>query len=137
VNDSADAGKYHVGNQGPVQGQVVGDHAQVYMYPPVHSSPSPPERTWNIPFQRNGFFLGQESLLSELHQQLTGGTTTALTQIQAISGLGGIGKTQITSDETQCGSRADGRRKHVVAVVKPYAPMDSWRAVFEEGQWSF
>jgi hypothetical protein len=95
VNDSADAEKYRVGIQGPVQGQVIGDHTRVHIYPPVHSSPSPPERIWNIPFQRNPFFLGQKSLLIELHQRLTGGTTTALTQVQAISGLGGIGKTQI------------------------------------------
>jgi hypothetical protein len=50
---------------------------------------------WHMPFQRNRFFLGQDELLAELHQRLTKGTTTALTQVQAISGLGGIGKTQI------------------------------------------
>jgi tetratricopeptide (TPR) repeat protein len=50
---------------------------------------------WGIPFQRNRFFLGQDDLLVELHQRLVKGTATALTQIQAINGLGGIGKTQI------------------------------------------
>jgi len=49
---------------------------------------------WNIPYGRNPFFTGREKLLTYLHDKLTAGNTMALTQAQAISGLGGIGKTQ-------------------------------------------
>src|SRR5713101_5117270 len=51
---------------------------------------------WNIPYSRNPFFLGRDGLLSSLHRQLQVGQAMALSQSpQAISGLGGIGKTQI------------------------------------------
>src|SRR6266516_3212780 len=51
---------------------------------------------WNIPYPRNLFFTGRDDLLSRLHNQLQTGPATALSQSpQAISGLGGIGKTQI------------------------------------------
>jgi tetratricopeptide (TPR) repeat protein len=52
-------------------------------------------RLWNIPFAYNPFFTGREDLLSRLHAQLHIGQTAALSQPQAISGLGGIGKTQL------------------------------------------
>jgi len=51
--------------------------------------------TWNIPYRRNPFFTGREKLLTLLHEKLTTNNAAALTQVQAISGLGGIGKTQI------------------------------------------
>jgi tetratricopeptide (TPR) repeat protein len=62
---------------------------------------------WNIPYPRNTFFLGRDELLARLHAQLQAGQTTALSQPppqigqtlaqspHAISGLGGIGKTQL------------------------------------------
>ena len=50
---------------------------------------------WNIPHRRNPYFTGREKLLSQLTAALRAGQTTALSQPQAISGLGGIGKTQI------------------------------------------
>src|SRR5947199_141348 len=50
---------------------------------------------WNIPYPRNPFFLGRESALEQLRHHLYAGQTTALSQPQAISGLGGIGKTQL------------------------------------------
>ena len=50
---------------------------------------------WNIPYPRNPFFLGRESELAQVRQQLQAGQATALSQPQAISGLGGIGKTQL------------------------------------------
>ncbi len=49
---------------------------------------------WNVPHRRNPFFTGREELLRQLHDRLSATGTTALTQAQAISGLGGIGKTQ-------------------------------------------
>lgn len=49
---------------------------------------------WTIPFRQNPFFTGRDALLTRLHEQLTTAQATALTQPQAINGLGGIGKTQ-------------------------------------------
>jgi len=53
---------------------------------------------WYVPYRRNPFFTGQEDILTRLRTALTVNKTAALTQQmipQAISGLGGIGKTQI------------------------------------------
>ena len=47
----------------------------------------------NLPAERNLYFTGREEVLDGLHQKLSVGKYVALTQ--AISGLGGIGKTQI------------------------------------------
>jgi tetratricopeptide (TPR) repeat protein len=65
---------------------------------------SQPAKAWNIPYLRNPFFTGREDLLKQLHDNLTQNKATALMQAQqkssdspqaqAISGLGGIGKTQ-------------------------------------------
>ncbi|MEM8717361.1 MAG: toll/interleukin-1 receptor domain-containing protein [Cyanobacteria bacterium P01_G01_bin.4] len=49
---------------------------------------------WNMPYERNAFFTGREAVLQALHQQLNQDKAVALSQIQAVSGLGGIGKTQ-------------------------------------------
>jgi tetratricopeptide (TPR) repeat protein len=51
-------------------------------------------RFWNVPYRRNPYFTGREDLLSRLHALLHADKAAALTQSQAISGLGGIGKTQ-------------------------------------------
>jgi TIR domain/NB-ARC domain len=50
---------------------------------------------WNVPYPRNSFFIGRVEILTRLHTQLQVGQATALSQPQAITGLGGIGKTQI------------------------------------------
>ena len=54
--------------------------------------PKPGLPIWNVPYGRNPYFTGREALLEALHQKLTTEHTTTLTQ--AITGLGGIGKTQ-------------------------------------------
>ena len=59
---------------------------------PVASTSS--SSLWNVPYRRNPFFTGREDILDTLHKQLQAGKPAALTQPQAISGLGGIGKTQ-------------------------------------------
>ena len=48
-----------------------------------------------MPYRRNPFFTGRENILNHLNAVLQNSKTAALTQAQAISGLGGIGKTQI------------------------------------------
>jgi len=52
-------------------------------------------KLWNIPYSRNPFFLGRESELAQVRQRLQAGQAMVLSQPQAISGLGGIGKTQL------------------------------------------
>ncbi len=49
---------------------------------------------WNVPYRRNAYFTGREDLLKRLSDALRTGNLAALTQPQAITGLGGIGKTQ-------------------------------------------
>ena len=50
----------------------------------------------NIPYPRNPFFTGRGQELEYLHVQLHQGTSAVVGQMQSISGLGGIGKTQLT-----------------------------------------
>jgi tetratricopeptide (TPR) repeat protein len=47
---------------------------------------------WCVPYHRTPFFTGRDDILSALHAALESETAAALTQ--AVSGLGGIGKTQ-------------------------------------------
>jgi tetratricopeptide (TPR) repeat protein len=60
----------------------------------VYDQRVPPMRglLLNLPFHRNHLFTGREEILHSLHTSLETSKETAL--IQAISGLGGIGKTQ-------------------------------------------
>ena len=48
---------------------------------------------WNIPEARNPHFTGRDEALRRLHEDLRSGKQAAITQ--AISGLGGVGKTQL------------------------------------------
>src|SRR5947209_448740 len=60
--------------------------------------PSDGSRIGNIPIARNPFFTGREDLLALLHKRLSTARTAALTQPQALYGLGGIGKTQAAAE---------------------------------------
>ena len=63
----------------------------------VQSSAAPVEDRaafWNVPFRRNPFFTGRANLLERLHGQLVQSHCAALTQSTALTGLGGVGKTQ-------------------------------------------
>src|SRR5262249_52338167 len=51
--------------------------------------------TWNLPYRRNPCFTGQEEYLSILRARLWENGKAAVNQTEAISGLGGIGKTQL------------------------------------------
>src|ERR1700730_16324321 len=90
---------YSVRNEKTVQGQVIGDHNIVYQN---FNSPgadnqhaAPPERLFTVPYRRNSLFTGREQLLADLHTHFTHATAALLTQPPAITGLGGIGKTQL------------------------------------------
>src|SRR6266705_543140 len=93
-----DEAKYSVHNERTVQGQVIGEHITVHQH--FHSvradtsQTSTPEYIWAVPYRRNRFYTGREDLLTLLRDRLTTIKVAALTQPQAISGLGGIGKTQ-------------------------------------------
>lgn len=50
--------------------------------------------TWNIPYRRNMYFTGREEVLQRLHDALRTKKAAALTQTYALTGLGGVGKTQ-------------------------------------------
>jgi len=77
--------------------------------PPADTLPS----IWNIPYPRNPFFTGQEAVLTQLTNALKAGQAAALSQPQAISGLGGIVRHEVVSVIVSC-------NKGVVA--KPAVP---------------
>src|SRR4051812_46368203 len=63
-------------------------------------SPPPaarPARVWNAP-ARNLHFTGRAGMLEQLHQRLGSGEATLV--VQALHGLGGVGKTQLTLEYT-------------------------------------
>src|SRR5215469_1122151 len=49
---------------------------------------------WQVPYQRNPLFTGREQVLNQLHEVLSQQQTAVLNQSYALSGMGGIGKTQ-------------------------------------------
>ena len=49
----------------------------------------------NLPFAPNPFFTGRDRMLDDLHTALQKKTAAAITQPQAVHGLGGVGKTQL------------------------------------------
>ena len=73
------------------------DHEEVTVSsgtPDSHTFPRPLS-IWNVPYRRNPFFTGREEIIAHLYSVLRSNQAAALTQTYAISGLGGIGKTQI------------------------------------------
>jgi len=60
--------------------------------PPQQATPPP---LLPNPPAHNPYFTGREDLLARLHGALSAGGTTAITQAHAITGLGGVGKTQL------------------------------------------
>ncbi len=50
---------------------------------------------WNVPYPRNPYFTGRDAILHTLHTRLNVAQPVVLTQSSAVTGLGGIGKTQV------------------------------------------
>jgi len=55
---------------------------------------TPSSAFWTLPYSRNPFFIGRDEILSHLHETFHASTSAAFVQVQALRGLGGIGKTQ-------------------------------------------
>lgn len=53
------------------------------------------ERPWNVPYRQNPFFTDREQTLASLRERLVREGTATSTRPLAMSGLGGVGKTQI------------------------------------------
>ncbi len=66
------------------------DEAELYLAA-AHSAP----KIHNLPFRRNPLFTGRATYLEQLDTHFKTGDSVALTQSLSISGLGGIGKTQL------------------------------------------
>jgi nuclear transport factor 2 (NTF2) superfamily protein len=96
---------YRIDNQQVVQGQVTGEHNEIHQQyyapasPPAVPAPTlmapPGKPVWMVPYARNPFFTGREEVLAHLHKQFQQQQAQAVSQPQAMNGLGGIGKTQI------------------------------------------
>ena len=86
---------------------------------PAQSPSTEAPGLWTVPYLRNPHFTGREDLLEQLAQRLSAQECAsgnmcraALTQPQAIKGLGGIGKTQIAV-EYAYRAREQGRYTHL------------------------
>ncbi|HTK07740.1 MAG TPA: NB-ARC domain-containing protein [Ktedonobacteraceae bacterium] len=86
---------------------------------PASASPARGIARWNIPYARNPHFTGREDLLFQLEQRLDPSIANqagTIRQPQAITGLGGIGKTQIAV-EYAYRARAQERYTHTLWIT--------------------
>ncbi len=74
-------------------------------------TPGSTKKLWNVPLPCNPFFTGRQEILERLQKTLLTEGTVALAQPQAITGLGGIGKTQAAL------AYACAHREHYKAVL--------------------
>ncbi|OPX81961.1 MAG: photosystem I assembly protein Ycf3 [Methanosaeta sp. PtaB.Bin087] len=80
-------------------------------YPGTKETPKqekPPDKINNIPHPHNPNFTGRVDLLEKLEETLASGERAAFTQTSAITGLGGVGKTQLALEYSY--SHADDYR---------------------------
>jgi tetratricopeptide (TPR) repeat protein/transcriptional regulator with XRE-family HTH domain len=103
---------------------------------------------WTVPYRRNPHFTGRDEILDQLEQQLSlvgsgdlkRTRSIALTQPQAIKGLGGIGKTQIAV-EYAYRSREQGHYMHILwisaaseeAILTSFATLAELHPAFSAG----
>ena len=65
------------------------------LFGPLALEESASSPLWNVPLRRNPYFTGREDVLQNLHTALHLDSTLAVAAAQAISGLAGMGKTQL------------------------------------------
>ena len=68
-----------------------------YSFPSSEAEDTHLPTLWNLPYRRNPFFTGREHVLKRLRSTLASKDHHAI-RPQAISGLGGIGKTQLATE---------------------------------------
>jgi len=61
----------------------------------VSTNEAAPSSPWQVPYRRNPFFVGREDMLNQMHDDLVRHDSTQEVLPQVLSGLGGIGKTQL------------------------------------------
>lgn len=104
MSETEDTSKFHIENQeSPLVQQNNGDgnkntqktyiETQNIFLPP--EARRIPRSVWIVPYRRNPFFTGRETLLAQLREHFIMHTSESSAQGLAINGLGGIGKTQL------------------------------------------
>ena len=83
------------------------------------TSPAAQNHAWMVPFDRNPFFTGRESELKTVRQELFTGRHTAK---MAITGLGGVGKTQVA---LELAYRIKAERKNCSVIWIPAISKES------------
>lgn len=73
-------------------------NAQPFREPPKAGFGAPFPPLWNVPRRHNAFFTGRESVLDHLFGAFRVENTANMISPQAITGLGGMGKTQIAAE---------------------------------------
>lgn len=86
-------GQSHTGNVG--FGDVVGGDKITNVY---QALPAPAAPAFQVPYPPNPLFRGRDAELQQLADALLGEVGGAVAVLPAISGTGGIGKTQLASD---------------------------------------
>ncbi len=61
----------------------------------ISTNEAAPLSAWHVPYRRNPFFVGREDILNQMHDSFTRHDSTHEVLPQVLSGLGGIGKTQL------------------------------------------
>src|ERR1700676_3417326 len=112
-----DEGKYQIHDEGPIQGPIIGEDNKItqnfYGSGSALTRPSPLEQVWLVPYRRNPFFTRRKALLEGLHDRLMTQRTAVLSQGQAISGLGGIGRRRVRlSSSSGIPLDSVGQRRH-------------------------
>jgi tetratricopeptide (TPR) repeat protein len=75
--------------------EIAAELRNLLQEPSLQASPDGRASLWTVPYPRNLLFTGREAELEAIETTLRQGKNAAIGQTQAISGLGGIGKTQI------------------------------------------
>ncbi|KAF4215069.1 hypothetical protein CNMCM8980_008758 [Aspergillus fumigatiaffinis] len=93
---------------------------------PTKSHAAARHKTWIVPFERNPRFTGRESQLAELEGKLFTGDHTAKI---AITGLGGVGKTQLVLELLY---RTKEKHKHCLTIWIPATNGESLHQAYRD-----